>query len=119
MTIRDDVEAFNAAFAQALAEQDAERLTTFYTDDARILIPAQPVVQGHAEIEATMRAWVQGGPVILRFETADVFADGSLVVDVGSIVGSASRSKYVVVHRRQPDGTLKIAVDSASSDGIE
>jgi ketosteroid isomerase-like protein len=29
------------------------------------------------------------------------------------------RGKYVVVYQRQPDGTLKLAVDSATSDGSD
>jgi hypothetical protein len=31
--------------------------------------------------------------------------------------GPTGRSKYVVVYQRQPDGSLKIAVDAGSSDG--
>jgi hypothetical protein len=30
--------------------------------------------------------------------------DGSLVIDIGRIVGETGQSKYVVVYRRQPDG---------------
>jgi uncharacterized protein (TIGR02246 family) len=107
----------NAGMARALAEQDATRFASYYADDARMLFHGQPIIRGRAGIEAEVRGWVTKRPVTLRFETGDVIADGSLVVDVGRIISPTGRSKYVVVYQRQPDGSLKIAVDAGSSDG--
>ena len=46
------------------------------------------------------------------------YADDALVVDVGEIIGpSGPSSKYVLVYRRQPDGSLRIAIDAANSLG--
>ena len=117
MTIRDELDAINAGMARALAEQDAARFAAHYTDDARMLFHGQPIIRGRAAIESTVREWVNDGPVTLRFETGEVIADGSLVIDVGSIVSSTGRSEYVVAYQRQPDGSLRIAVDAANSDG--
>jgi uncharacterized protein (TIGR02246 family) len=117
MPIHDELDAINAGMAQALAEQDATRFASYYTDDARLLSNGQPIIRGRAEIETEVRDWVAHGSLSLRFETGDVIADGSLVVDVGRIISPTGRSKYVVVYQRQPDGSLKIAVDAASSDG--
>ena len=117
MTIRDELDAINAGMARALAEQDAERFASYYTDDARLLSHGQPIIRGRGEIDAEVRDLVADWPVTLRFETGDVIADGSLVVDVGRIVSPTGRSKYVVVYQRQPDGSLKIAVDAGTSDG--
>jgi hypothetical protein len=44
-----------------------------------------------------MRQWVAAGPPDLVFETGEVLVGGGLVVDIGTIVGPSSRSKYVVV----------------------
>ena len=117
MTIRDELDAINAGMARALAAQDAKQFASYYADDARLLSHGQPIIRGRAGIEAEVSGWVTKGPVTLRFETGDVIADGSLVVDVGRIVSPSGRSKYVVVYQRQPDGSLKIAVDAGSSDG--
>jgi uncharacterized protein (TIGR02246 family) len=117
VTIRDELDAINAGFAEAFATQDAERLTDFCADDARLLFHGQPIVRGRAAIAAAMRDMVAGGPANLRFVTDEVIADGSLVVDIGRIVSPAGQTKYVVVYQRQPDGNLKIAVDAANSDG--
>jgi uncharacterized protein (TIGR02246 family) len=117
MTIRDELDAINAGMARALAERDANRFASYYADDARLLSHGQPIIRGRAEIEAEVRDWVTNGPLTLRFETGDVIADGSLLVDVSRIISPTGRSKYVVVYQRQPDGSLKIAVDAGSSDG--
>lgn len=117
MAIRDELDPINAGFGEASATQDAERLAAHYTDDARLLFHGQPIIRGRAAIEAVLRDWVSDGPVALRFETDEVIADWSLVVDVGRIISPTGRSKYVVVYQRQPDWSLRIAVDAASGDG--
>lgn len=117
MSVIDDVRAFNDAFERALADQDADALTALYADDARLMLAGQPMLHGQPAIVAVMRAWVEEGPVTLRFETEEVMADGELVIDIGHIVAAGGRTKYVVVHRRQPDGSLRIVVDAASGDG--
>lgn len=117
MGTREELEAINAGFGEAFATQDAERLAAFYADDARLLFHGQPIVRGRAAVDATLREMVAGGPASLRFETDEVIEDGSLVVDIGRIVGATGQSKYVVVYRREGDGSLRIVVDAANSDG--
>jgi ketosteroid isomerase-like protein len=116
MTIREELDELNEGFARDLAKQDVEGLIARYTDDAQFLLPGQPILRGREAVESTMRAWVEGGTDSLRFETRDIIADGSLVIDIGEIIGSTGpRSKYVVVYRRLNNGSLRIAVDAASS----
>jgi ketosteroid isomerase-like protein len=117
MAIRDELDAINAGFGEGFATQDAERLAAFYADDARLLFPGQPIIRGREAVDATLRDMVAGGPASLRFETDEIIDDGSLVIDIGRIVSGTGQSKYVVVYRRQPDGSLRIIVDAASSDG--
>lgn len=117
MGTREELEAINAGFGDAFATQDAERLAAFYADDARLLFHGQPIVRGRAAVDAALREMVVGGPASLRFVTDEVIEDGSLVVDIGRIVGPNGQSKYVVVYRREADGSLRIVVDAASGDG--
>ncbi|HEY4189685.1 MAG TPA: nuclear transport factor 2 family protein [Candidatus Limnocylindrales bacterium] len=117
MGIRDELDVINAGFGEAFATQDAERLAAFYASDARLLFHGQPIVRGRTAVAAALRDMVAGGPASLRFVTDEVIEEGSLVVDIGRIVSQNGQSKYVVVYRRQPDGSLRIVVDAASSDG--
>ncbi|HEX4898652.1 MAG TPA: SgcJ/EcaC family oxidoreductase [Candidatus Limnocylindrales bacterium] len=117
MTVDEEVRAFNDAYERALAEQDVETLVSLYTDDARLMMAGQPVIQGRAAIETVFRDWLQEAPVSTRFETEEILAGGDLVIDIGHTIAAGGRSKYVVVHRRQPDGSLRIAIDAPTSDG--
>jgi len=117
MTIRDELDAINTGFGEAFATQDAERLSAFYADDARLLFDGQPIIRGRDAIDAVLRDMVSGGPGTQRFETDEVIVDGSLVIDIGRITSASAQYKYVVVYQRQPDGSLRIVVDAASSDG--
>ena len=117
MTIRDELDAINAGFGEAFASQDAERLAAFYADDARLLFNGQPIIRGRDAVDATMREMVADGPATLQFVTDEVIAEGSLVVDIGRIISPTGQSKYVVVYQRQADGSLRIVVDAATSDG--
>jgi hypothetical protein len=48
----------------------------------------------------------------VEFETEHMLDGGDLVVDIGNIVHAGGvQARYVVVHRRQPDGSLKLAAD--------
>ncbi len=117
MAIRDELDAINAGFGEAFAMRDAERLATFYADDARLLFSGQPAIRGRAAVDAALHDMVAGGPASLRFVSDEVIEEGSLVVDIGRIIGPGGTSKYVVVYQRQADGSLEIIVDAASSDG--
>jgi uncharacterized protein (TIGR02246 family) len=61
MTIRDELDAIDVGMAHALAEQDAKRVASYYTDDARMLFHGQPMIRGRAEIEAEVREWFKKG----------------------------------------------------------
>ena len=125
MTTRDDIRDLTDDFTKAAANGDVDQLVSHYTEDARVLAPNAPALQGKAEIAAGFQAFFDNGFKSIEFETVDVIEEGSIVVEVGrSVVGLElpgvglieDPSKYVVVYRRQPDGSLKIAVDAFSSD---
>lgn len=118
MNADEEVRAFNDAYEAALAAQDVAALVSLHTDDARLMMEGQPLIQGRTAIEKVFREWLSEGPVSTRFESEEVLADGQLVIDIGHTISTGGRSKYVVVHRRQPDGSLRIAIDAPTSDGV-
>ena len=115
MSTRDELRAINEGFADALAKQDLGRVMDFYADDARLLFHGIPMVKGRADIEALWREELEE-PSTVRFESGEIFEDGSLVVDVGRYESGSGAGKYVVVYRREADGTLKCIVDAGLSD---
>lgn len=111
MTTRDELDVVNEAFAALLATPDPGRLAAFYTDDAVFLEAGKATTIGRAAILEKFRRDLPE-PMSVRFETGEVIEDGDLVVDIGTLHSGGKRfARYVVVYRRQEDGTLKLAVD--------
>ena len=117
MSTRDEVEAFNADFAAALARQDAAHLASLYTADARLHFPGRPMIQGREAIAAMWTEAMESQPASTQFEAGDILEAGNLVVDIGRFVTPTGSGKYVVVYERDAHGQLRLAVDSASGDG--
>jgi ketosteroid isomerase-like protein len=111
MSVRDELEAINARFSAAMAVPDPEQLGALFTDDAVFLSSGRPTTVGREAILERFRQSFDA-PVDVRFECGEVLDGGDIVVDIGTILhDGAESSRYVVVYRRQPDGSLKLAVD--------
>jgi uncharacterized protein (TIGR02246 family) len=121
---RAEIEAANAAFVQGLEQGDAAAMAAVYEPDGRLLAPNTEPQQGSAAIEAFWKTIIDAGVrgALLETQTVDerddlavevgrytlrTAADGGEIVDVG---------KYVVMHRRQPDGSWRYAVDIFNSN---
>ena len=116
MATRDELAAVNERLSAALAAQDADAVVDLYTDDARLLFTAMPMIRGREAIAKLMNAWLAESPHQMTFETGDVWEAGDIIVDVGTYESPRGTGKYVVVYERQADGSLKLAVDAVSLD---
>jgi ketosteroid isomerase-like protein len=123
--IEDEVAELNARYSKAVANQDVAGAVELYTHDARLMPPNAPMVQGHAEINQVLTGYIAMGVKSLDLDSVQVLTgDNDLVVDIGRFVlgieaGADSiqdHGKYIVVLRRQPDGTLQMAADIFNSD---
>ena len=116
MATREELRMLNEEFADALEKRDANRLAELYVDDAVFLMQGSPTVTGRAAIREMMESLPESTKRT-SFETVQLHEDGDLVVDVGTLLSDGTRvGSYVVVYRRQADGTLKVAVDVPISD---
>ena len=126
MTTRDDVRNLKARFAKAVAERDVKALVDCYEADGIVLAPNNPMVRGSSALGGLFQKdIIDAGVKAIEFDTTDLVEDGSLVIEAGRNVvhvelpdgGSiADPGKYLVVYRRQADGSLKLVFDSFSSD---
>jgi uncharacterized protein (TIGR02246 family) len=121
---RAEIEAANEAFVRGVEQGDAAAMAAVYEPDGRLLAPNTEPQQGSAAIEAFWKTIIDAGVrgALLETQTVDerddlavevgrytlrTAADGGEIVDVG---------KYVVIHRRQPDGSWRYAVDIFNSN---
>jgi ketosteroid isomerase-like protein len=98
---------------------------TYYAEDARVLPPHVPAVQGRGQIRELFREMLEAGLGHVTRETLPLSVAGDLGYGVGSYTcatGQPGREpvrdtgKYLLVYRRQADGSWKVAVDMFSSD---
>ncbi|HVM07019.1 MAG TPA: SgcJ/EcaC family oxidoreductase [Acidimicrobiales bacterium] len=125
---RAAIEANNARFSSALERGEAAAMADCYTGDGLLLPPGLPAVSGRDAIEAFWRAGIEAGVHAVKLETLSLEAWGDAAVEVGRATVTieapdgtviADVGKYVVVHRRQEDGSWRWAVDIFNSDAPE
>jgi uncharacterized protein (TIGR02246 family) len=117
---RSDIDALNTTFVQGLEKGDAALIASVYAPDARLLPPGAEPVTGPAIEQfwaGLLNAGVSGGALHTRTleEHGDVaIEEGHYEMEVGGSVVDAGT--YVVVHRRQPDGSWRVGIDIFNSD---
>lgn len=116
-----------AAAAIRAADREFERLANagdaagiaanYYTEDATVLPPNSPPVKGRAAIQSFWTAFMAAiNPQDVKLDTAQVEDSGDLAYGVGSYSftsgGATQPGKYMVVFRRQADGSYRCVADS-------
>lgn len=117
---RSDIDALNATFMKGMETGDAAMIASVYTPDARVMPPGAPVVTGggiEQFWQGVLGMGVTGGVLkTVSLEERDDVAveEGQYEMRVGTDV--VDTGKYVVVHRRQPDGGWRLDLDIWNSD---
>ncbi len=97
----------------------------YYAEDARVLPPHAPPVQGRGQIRELFREMIEAGLDDVTRETRPLYVAGDLGYGVGIYTCATCQprrkpirdtGKYVLVYRRQADGAWKVVVDMFSSD---
>ncbi len=118
-----DVEWMNAANAK-----DVERMLGLYTDDASLYPPNLAIVTGKEAIRTHYSQLVESPGFVTSPETTNVgiSSAGDLAYSAGTSEDTINdsegnpvteRGKWVVVLKKQPDGTWKVVIDIWNSDG--
>jgi uncharacterized protein (TIGR02246 family) len=118
--VRAAIEKQTAAFGAAFGRGDIAAVARAYAEDAIALPPDGEMVRGRPAIEAMWKGLRDAGGKALTLTTLDVHSSGRLAAETGTATltmkppSGAEQSqavKYVVVWKKQPDGTWKIYRD--------
>ena len=114
-------------WAAAARAKDAAKFTSFYTEDAVVMMAGAPDINGMPAIREAIGHMMSDPAFSLSFEPANVVVARS--DDLGYETGPYSMTMtgpdkkpatetghYVAVWRKQADGTWKAAVDAPLSD---
>jgi ketosteroid isomerase-like protein len=120
------IRRLDAEFMQAAGARDAGALVkAFYAADAALMPPNHPLVTGRTAIQGFLQGLIDGGLTSVKLETRVTASAGDLAYGRGRYTLSLSPAgatpvedvgKYVVVYRRQADGTWRAVADIFNSD---
>ena len=117
---RAAIEAANAKFSEAFARGDAKALSAMYTSDAIAFPPDSEMIRGNEAIGEFWKATRDSGVRGAALTTVEVGRSGDVAYEVGKVsltiqpVGkepTTAVAKYVVVWKRQADGSWKLHRD--------
>ena len=125
-TARTAIEAANAVSAAAVNAGDVTKMLTNYAADAVFMLPNAPAMRGHTEIEAGLKAMMEGAAFSdMKFTTEDVMLSGDIAVETGSNEMTITpkggkpmvdKGKYITIWKRQADGSWKVVRDIANTN---
>lgn len=115
-TSREDIAAANKRFGDLVAKRDFAGLAACYTDDAQLLPPGSPAVNGRAAIGAFWESAAAAlGVKAATLTTRELEVHGDTANEVGEgLLKTASgdaKVKYLVIWKRAADGVWKMHRD--------
>ena len=117
---RAAIETANARFSEAFARGDAKALAAMYTSDAIVFPPDSEMIRGNEAIGEFWKNTRNSGVQSAALTTVDVGRTGDVADEVGRVsltIQAAGQepttavAKYVVVWKRQADGSWKLHRD--------
>ena len=117
---RAGIEAVNATFMKLVQEKNAAGLAALYTDEARILPPNGPAIEGHAAIEQFFGGIVQGIARV-QLDTVEVEGHGDTAHEVEALTffganGAKIDEGKAIVIWKKVDDQWKLHRDMFSSN---
>jgi uncharacterized protein (TIGR02246 family) len=118
MGAREGIETTNRAFMDAVDDGDASAIAALYTEDARLLPPGAPPMDGRAAIEAYWKEGLAAGIAGLQLNTQTIDEGDGWALEVGTAVATMGQGeeaieatgKYMVQFKDEA-GTWKLATD--------
>ena len=126
-----DVQALKdteAASAKAVAAKDFEKSMSYYADDASVLVPTAPEINGKDAIRAAFKPLADDPNFAHACQASrvEVAKSGDLGYTQGTYTMTTTnrktkkpvtdKGKYLIAYKKQADGTWKVVADMESSD---
>lgn len=122
---KESIEAGLVTFEKAFNTGDAAAVAAHYTEDAALLPPDAARVDGREAIERFWKGAMDSGFKDLNLEAVEVEESGDLAYEVGRFTGTVPGKegaradlvgKYIVVWKKDQDGTWRLHRDIWNSD---
>jgi uncharacterized protein (TIGR02246 family) len=122
------VKDVEAAWVEDIATKDVDKFASYYSDDASLLMPNAPIINGRDNIKAALKPMLADPSFALTFQStrAEASKGGDFVYTVGAYSMTMSRpkdktavtekGKYLTVFKKQADGSWKAVADMINSD---
>lgn len=99
------IEANNKLFVEHFLAGDEKAVAALYSEEAKIIAPASPIVSGRGEIAKFWRGFMDTGAKDITLKTLHASASGDFAYEDGAATvvgkdGSPSGVRYVVVWKR-------------------
>jgi uncharacterized protein (TIGR02246 family) len=122
------VKDVEAAWVKDAATKDVDKYAGYYSDDASVLMPNAPIINGRDNIKAALKPMLADPNFALTFQStrAEASKGGDFVYTVGTYSMTRSgpknktavtdKGKYLTVFKKQADGSWKAVADMINSD---
>jgi uncharacterized protein (TIGR02246 family) len=120
------IETIEAEWVKAIGSKDIEKWVRYYADDATILLPNAPPVNGKDNIRASLKPRLSDPNFSLTFRPAKIEVSTDLAYVQGAYSSTRTdrktmeavtdQGKYLTVYKKQADGAWKAIHDMVSSD---
>jgi ketosteroid isomerase-like protein len=124
--VRHAIDVGDSIFTAAALRGDSTAATSLYADDAVLMWANAPAARGHDAIARSFGAAASTMKVsAMKLQTQDVTLAGDYAIETGAYQMTSQTKtakpvqevgKYIVVWKKQPDGSYKIFRDIANTD---
>jgi len=120
-----EIEAVNAKFAEAIANQDAEAVAALYTEDAWLMPAHHAMLTGRDGVRSHMEQVFGMGVQSLSLTTKELRGHGNMAYEIGTFTATIGmgeeatmedEGKYIVIWRKGADGQWRIHRDIWNSN---
>ena len=119
------IKTLNDEWSKAGAAKDSAKFVSYYSADATVMLPNEPILKGMENIKAVAGPMMQDPNFSLTFTTDKVEVSGVLGYTQGAVSVTTTgrdgkpfqdKGKYLTVWKKQDDGSWKATEDIFNSD---